>query len=168
MIAGTHTEILPDTMRYKLCALFESRHALFLVNMPVLATAIWGLSLPDTNGPNGDVRYVLDENVSECLHFAHVIMGCDTILRLVGIGNSIGLTLLKKNDIAYQQAVVLHNPNSTPVEMVTTGEKTSLSIQGHINRYSRFAAILKISAKGSHLQSFGSLKGTISQLPCLP
>jgi len=157
VIAGTHAEILPDAMRYQLCALFESRHALCLANMSVLATAIWGLSLPDTNGPKGDVRYVLDENVSECLHFVHVILGCDTILRLFGIGKSIGLTLLKKNDIVYQQAVVLHNPNSTPVEMVITREKTGLSIQGQINSYSRFAAILKISAKGSHLQSFGSL-----------
>ena len=63
-IAGTHTEILSDAMRYELCAylpaLIESRHALLVANTPVLATAIWDLSLPYTSGANGDVRYVLD------------------------------------------------------------------------------------------------------------
>ena len=51
-------------MRYELCAylpaLIESRHALLVANTPVLATAIWDLSLPYTSGANGDVRYVLD------------------------------------------------------------------------------------------------------------
>ena len=60
VIPGTHAKKLPDPMRYELCALFESRHALFVANKPVLETATWDLLLPDTNGPNGDVRYVLD------------------------------------------------------------------------------------------------------------
>ena len=64
VIAGTHVGKLPDVMRYELCAyppaLFESRHVLLAANKPVLATAIWDLIPPDTNGPNGDVRYVLD------------------------------------------------------------------------------------------------------------
>lgn len=64
VIAGTHAGKLSDAMRYELCAyppaLFESRHALLAANKPVLASAIWNLSPPDTNGPSGDVRYVLD------------------------------------------------------------------------------------------------------------
>ena len=115
----------------------------------------------------GIVMENLGEKVSECLHFAHVIMGCDTTSRLFGIGRYIGLTLLKNNAIVCQHAVVLQNRNSTPAEMVTTGEKTGLSIQGQINRYSRFAAIFKISANVSHLQSFCSPQGTLSQHPCL-
>jgi len=60
VIPGTQAEKLPDAMHYELCALFESRRALLMANKPVLETETWDLSLPDTNGPNGDVRYVLD------------------------------------------------------------------------------------------------------------
>jgi len=63
VIAGTHTEKLPDALRCELCALFEYIYALLVANKPVLPTAIWDLSLPNTNGPTGDARYVLDGGV---------------------------------------------------------------------------------------------------------
>ena len=70
MIAGPNADILPGAICYELCAyppsLFESRHAILVAIKPVLETATRDLSLPDHNGPNGDVRYVLDGGTLNC------------------------------------------------------------------------------------------------------
>ncbi|KAK2153912.1 hypothetical protein LSH36_281g02004 [Paralvinella palmiformis] len=57
---------------------------------------------------------------------SHVILSCDTTLKLFGIGNTIGLTPLKDIDVFCQQAQVLENSKSNPAQIVAAVEKAQI------------------------------------------
>ena len=74
------------------------------------------------------MKEVLDQNLCNNILFVHAMLGCDTTSALYGVGKIIGLNLITTNKVFLEQAQVFSNPNATPTDVITAGEKALIQI----------------------------------------